>query len=70
MSRYNNADRHENWSAETFFAMVERLDTELTEAKETVEKLQDSISDLQLRLEESEERATALQATLDSIPST
>jgi len=67
---YNNANFRDNRAAEMFLEMVERFDTELTEAKETVEKLQDRVSDLQFRLEESEERATALQATLDSIPST
>lgn len=67
---YNNADRHENWSAETFFAMVERLDTELTEAKETVEKLQDRVTELESQLEEAEEKVGELQSTLDSIPST
>lgn len=62
---YNNASHHENQAAGVFSALVDRLDSELTEAKAKIEELEGEVSFLKSEKEDLEVTIRRLETELN-----
>lgn len=59
---FKNLDHHEGKAVENFESAMERLDSDLTEAKEKIEELESQLSDLQSQNEELGEQIRRLES--------
>jgi len=62
---YKNATGQEDRAADTFLAMVDRLDSELTEARKTIEELEGELSFLKSEKEDLEVTVRRLETELN-----
>jgi len=62
---YRNATGQEDRAAETFLSMVDRLDSDLTEAKEKIEELEGEVSFLKSEKQDLEVTVRRLETELN-----
>jgi len=62
---YKNATGQEDRAAGTFLAMVDRLDSELTEARKTIEELEGEVSFLKSEKQDLEITVRRLETELN-----
>lgn len=62
---YNNASHYENQAADEFSAFVDRLDSELTEAKTKIEELEGEVSFLKSEKDDLEVTIRRLETELN-----
>jgi predicted nucleic acid-binding Zn-ribbon protein len=62
---YKNANLQEDRAAEVFLGFVDRLDADLTEAKERISELESEVSDLKAAKEDLEVTIRRLESDLN-----